>query len=456
MRRTWEFNDQYTVRASYFVSFTLALCWVCMQRYNWLAGMDIFPSTDAYYYLTEFKARLSETALPHYERASLFFTLASFVGRVLGLTPEALYIGVFGVGYGALSVSLLRFVMVHRCPFWGMASLFLLFESDTIFYRQFAFLAQGFSMSLWGSGVLLIESEKRVAIKRIGFLVLCCASLLHLFTLCLTVVYFLFRWRSKSWWSLAIRVGVLLIGAAGLESFSNRAIFASTDFSWGWGLYDACIFRQCSFREWADALLFSLTILLLLVPRHALTRGALVLSGIVVLLNLPIWTVGGHMSYRLALSSAWIGFMLILMLGAREHVMNWRQRLGLVTGSVVFALLCLVTAPTQYGAPSGPVLDIRRHATTLLEWLPPRSVLVAKHGLQYQAAYFLERYATSDLSEAAQSGAVVTLRPSSRVDRRKCPAITDKAYRSSTCISLPSGWLLEILPNNFPMSESSA
>lgn len=445
-------ENRYLKSALSFSAFC-GLLLVVHARLNWLFAKRYPNSTDGFYYLQEFKQRIF-SGRPYYTARSVFFSLWSELARLLNLTPVDLYNVIFISSLLFVCIALRIYIDRPVYDWRVLTACFVFLASDLLFYRHYAFLKQGFAMSVFLLGLSFLRKAGRLqltarrAASVVGIFLLVLASATHILAGIFSLVFliFLFLPDRRQW--------LVLIPAAGgitallLLNYTSRSIFALnsvTEFSW-WG---TCKILQCSQLEWAEfgaysALLVLVSCIWLFVKRPAQWRFPVSALILIIILNAPLWTREGDMLQRLAVSSCWL--LLVVM---AEAVARNRKIPADETAPAQFILIALAIfiafgystfgRKPYAGFKLNPEL-LENHKKTLKDWIPENAFVLAEHGLQFQVSYFLDRSSAFRLpSGAVTQGKRFYLRKSEGFTT--CPGVNElKQAAGAACVSLDETW----------------
>jgi hypothetical protein len=414
------------------------------DRFTWLASFDYPTSTDGFYYLQEFKSRLLSSR-PYYASNSVFFVICTFLGEILDFGPVMLFNVIFVIGLLFLSSSFLVYSLNSHAIYFFPLFLSLVWGSDVIFFRHYAFLKQGFAIGLFCLGFSLFATNIECNIKKIlGVILVFIASLCHIFVACLTAFLLLatlFKTKYR-------RVGLFLLPLILLavyflfpqlqSKFIFRNPFESLAFSWP----AACSFAKCSSREYLEFIIFSLSSFILLTYflfNNTYTGYSFLFLLVILILNAPIWTDEGHMSYRLAFSSMWV--FLLLVGRCVVDIASFNKLISLIIIPVAFCMSYFLTEGKAYRGNDSLIKSLSQNGEKLSEWLPNNAVILAEHGMQFRVTYFLQRKSAIELKEETQEDNIFILSKTSGFD--SCIAVNELSKQNATnCVLIEPNWYL--------------
>ncbi len=438
-----------------------------LKRLNWFSVLPHPNSTDAYFYLQEFRS-WSETGAGYYERWDLFFFLASLVGRILSLNEEQLFFTVAVIGLLLLSTGFA--ILVNNRERWLIPLAFLLpWVSDIVFFRHIAFLRQGFSVGLAVFGASLIVRSKRggrgIGIAAaLGVLFLAAGCAMHTFTASafsvFTVAFVFLSAVSGSRTRGAIAGAALLATLAGyllLSHGSDRAVFGAFGDLAG-QVERLCLTMDCSSFERFE--LYSGVVVVSIAAiagtfRWRNNSALLSLCLLYAVLNLPIWDWQSGLALRLGLAAVWVA-MLVFVAAVGGATSPLRSAWMVVALLPVVYYGYLTTYHKEYAVERPPIPFLRENAAVLKGWLPDDTFVVAPHGIEFAASYFL-RLRSSDKPPAEETvGTLATVTRSDAVGR--CDRIRPGAPAPRIpieCVEMGDQYVLRIIRSSATGSDET-
>lgn len=417
----------------------ILLLLIIAERWEWLAIKKYPNSTDSFFYLQEFKFRL-EQGRGYYVENSLFFTVWSALGELFNLTPVEIFNAVFLTGLALFIVAILSFFEFSFSAAAGAAILMFL-ASDLLFYRHYAFLKQGFAVSIAALGASFLFRRPTV----LGVLLMAFASAMHFFAAGISLV-FIAAWaacfgRGKLGKAASV-FAVAILGAAFFTAliFSGKEIFEilpAGDSGW-WG---ACHEMNCSEYEWFEFSFYTLLVILCAAfvfssassRKRCLVGAALTL---VIFLNLPIWTAEGDMLKRLAVSSIWIVYIAAAMAGAADDSKKRYLQGALCLASLILVSAFYMAERKSYRSSRVPHEALEAHAAELKHAIPETAFILAEHGLQFAMTYFISRQSASNLPPGLEDGVYYELTDN---PEERC---VDRNLDGRFCLSIDGKWSL--------------
>jgi len=434
----------------------LALWLIAVDRLNWLFSFQYPTSTDGFFYLQEFKERLEGRS--YYSPYSAFFTFAGVIGRLSNVNPPQLFNLIFILGLSSFSLGIIIFAKEAKAVWLSPALVAMLWGSDILFFRHYAFLKQGFSLGVLVLGLSLIYPyvlKRRIKFQSreiAGVALIIFASLCHVFAAGLVLLFFivtsnLSKIKAAPFLILLIFAGSLLAFLILQPKFYFRNPFITWHFAW----YAACEFANCSPKEWFEFEIGSayvLALLLLGIFFRSFKPLFWALLVAVLILNAPFWTEEGHMSYRLAFSSFWV-LVLIILTGPME-ALNIQNKASFSL-LLVFLILSVgmgrrfETKP--YQGNNALINELSSNADKLKKWLPEDAVVIAEHGMQFRISYFLDRKSIQRFPGTGKIPSYFQLKKS--FSNSNCSELEHiHTGQVINCVLLGSGWRIEHISND--------
>lgn len=415
------------------------------ERCTWLFSKDFPNATDSFFYLQEFKSRLQD-GHGYYVQYSFFFWFWSQIARITALNEVSLYNLIFISSLLIICSSVLIRTCRSNSLLVSLGLIYIFLSSDLLFYRHYAFLKQGFAVSL----LLLGLSLRNVW----GLILVIFASLTHIFA-CAIAIVFLFVFSLSRIWKKSFAIPAIffcLIFLGIYLHFNPKELFQINNFqsSGWWGL---CRFFKCSQYEVAEFIIatFSLFIIAICLLQFIPFAGLKVfLAGFLlcIFLNMPIWTKNGDMLYRLSASSYWI-YLLCLT----EAYSNKLKSLNYVLVLLVICYACCFNFLERkpYSANKLPFSIINQNKQILKAWIPEDSFILAEHGLEFPMTYFIGRKSADKIPSEDKVSKYFQIRYnlSDSEYLEKCSKFADLSHaKDSKCVEIDSRWAIYKLTSN--------
>lgn len=380
----------------------IALIAVTLEhRLNWLLIKDYPNATDSFYYLQEFKNRLLH-GQGYYIKHSLFFSFWTFTAQIFGISALGLYNVIFLASLGIFSAAILIWLRGKFFTWLPYVLIYFYLASDLLFYRHYAFLKQGFSISilLFGLALIVSSSDKRPLRQIAGLCLIIAAGLMHIFTASIAFVFLLFLAGGKFTQEKLLSAAFLccaLVAAMYLFNDSRQVMVITDISSAGW--WGTCESLPCSVYETREFQIYSFMFLAFLLSALFINKqghGRIFYAALLlcIILNLPIWTPEGDMLNRMAASSVWIFFICLIeaarLSGAFER--------AIFLAALCLSILCFNMEPRlPYKANRLPFKVLEANKNLIKGWIPEGSFILAEHGLEFAMTYFLDRKAAASL-----------------------------------------------------------
>jgi hypothetical protein len=426
-----------------------------IQRCRWIWELPYPLSTDAYYYLHEMSNRLV-SGQGYYTNFSPFFWWCTLPGKLLSLSELEIFNLTICTGILVLSFSL-GYLVFSRQDWWRTpAMIYLIWASDILFYRHYAFLKQGTAVAVLflGTALLLNASfkSKRTAycFKAAGIVLFVLAGLFHVFAALLVPLFLLSSESSlklkRSW-----KIGAVCVLAAAAVFFVSGhvgRIFETTVFRFEWGWQSACKYTQCSSVEWMEMTAYCLFAFVFIgygIWLRISSSFFWLIWFMYLFLNLPIWNLADHMSHRLALSSVWLCFLgCAVTFRIKTAAKNPPSNIIFLVFSLFLLIISWVCSSRIYTGPPMAVELIANNREVLKKWIPEDSFVLARHGLQFRITYFLNRSSAKEFPENSDYAHYFELRKTKR-KKKRCELLNSETRvisDAAECIALSNKWAL--------------
>ncbi len=426
-------------------------------RIDWLLSKEYPNSTDGFYYLQEFKYRLL-TGSGYYVKSSVFFTIWTYIGSLFNLNElqihNLIFISSLILFSAAILIHVSQFNQIKRFYFWpAIAIIYLYFSSDLLFYRHYAFLKQGFAVSLFFFGLVIFARENFTSrfLSYAGLALVFLASMMHIFAAGLASIYLLIIFSKQ----LKNRKFVILVLCCSFLYllynlyFHPKFLFSLNPISES-GWWETCKILRCSEYETSEFYNYSVFLILAIVsaafyPQIRNSRITLASLFVILLLNAPIWSYQGDMMIRLSVSSVWLFYILICDLAkTRISIIQF-----LVIFCVISSFLCYKnTVKKPYLSNRLPYNNLSKYNNAIKQWIDAESFILADHGYQFVLTYFLDRKSSDKFpkTEKISNYYELTTQDPYSPDSLNCVSVLGKRFMSShtldslNCISIDNEW----------------
>jgi hypothetical protein len=419
-------------------------------RLSWLFSKDYPNATDGFYYLQELKYR-AQHGRGYYDNFSIFFGFWSLAASLTGLATIQMYNFIFLSGLFLFCLSLIVYLR-NRTPYWVIFSLIYIFlASDLLFYRQYAFLKQGFAVSLIFFGLAVYNNagtDKERMIRRItGLVLILFGSLMHVYAAAIALVFLIFligrQIEAKGLYAIVL---ILVSGFIAYYLYFNpKEIFEINRLS-NAGWWGSCKILDCSRYEWFEFQVYTLSVwffLTVLVFSGRLLDCRLFLAALVfyIILNLPVWTIRGDMMHRLSFAAIWV-----LYIGFADILVKQYKFINAYMAIWLFAVVCCfnLSVKKPYNASKIPFHILEENSAILKQWIPEDGFILAEHGYQFPLTYFLDRRSSANMPRNEQIKSYYQLRSNTQIGTSlTCPNPDALLHdNQARCVALDSNWIL--------------
>lgn len=241
----------------------------------------------------------------------------------------------------------------------------------------------------------------------------------------------------------------LLVGLSAVYALARESGKTILESNWirpevGWQLY--CRLYSCSEYQWAEYMLFTAAFIFLLCSLFISPlkgrRVLMTLLFIIALISLPVWNTRNGLGTRLGMSALWfvvfaLAYSLPLQLQVRRFVI----------------LLCLLSSANWYlsehaywGTRGRPSEVFPEYTAFMRQLIPPDSILVAEHGMQFAVNYYLSMHSTTKMAVRGEYRSVYSLQKRRKSHFTGCQQVTDPDTvpdaAHSNCYFLGQKWVL--------------
>lgn len=417
-------------------------------RLQWVLLKDYPNATDSFYYLQEFKSRIFNNE-SYYVSYSLFFWFWSGIGKILSLDPVQTHNAVFYSSLLTFCLAILVYLKESLSKWFPYALIAMYLMSDLLFYRQYAFLKQGFAISIFFLGAALFQTSKqKITIRLFALGLICFAALMHIFVAAVAMVFLALQLFTSEKYKPLIGLsitGILFYFCYTLNMNPKFLFELGGFFRAGW--WGTCNSISCSEFEWQEFYIYSFTFLVLLVhyllaPKSFKNLFPYTLIILILLLNLNLWAEQGDMRNRLAVASVWLMYMLI---SSSLSEKTWLPSTVLAGAFPVLTCCFMLSAKKPYQAAKLPFRLLEEKKAVITAWLPPGSFILADHGLEFAVSYFFDRPAASKLPVNIKFENTFQLKQQSsgKDSAENCSELHDGMTTAQTrCIRINDSWAL--------------